>query len=239
MDQAKRIHQYLPDPLRYSKEIFKFGYVRGVILEAALKSELLMQLKLKFTGVFFYKPMVFILCLMPFALLVMNAINNELGPNPVEEMIRTLGDWGIYFLLIGLSISPARKILNQTWLICYRRMIGLFAFFYASMHFLSYIWFDQFFSVAEIVEDIIKRPFITIGFICFLLLVPLALTSTNRMMKRLKKNWGRLHKIVYPVSMLALLHYFMMVKADYLVPGVLLVVLSLLLGYRLVLKFKR
>ena len=198
-----------------------------------------MQLKEKFPGVSFFKPLIFILCLLPFLLLVMNAINNNLGPNPVEEIIRTLGDWGIYFLLIGLTISPARKVFKQNWLFRYRRMIGLFAFFYVSMHFLSYIWFDQFFSIDDIVKDIIKRPFITIGFICYLLLVPLALTSTNGMMKRLKKNWGRLHKVVYPVSMLALLHYFMMVKADYLVPGVMLVILSLLLGYRVFLKFKR
>jgi len=208
-------------------------------LEAVLKSELLMQLKSRFPGVSFFKPIVFVLCLMPFALLVMNAVNNELGPNPVEEMIRTLGDWGIYFILIGLTVSPARKVFNLPWLIRYRRMIGLFAFFYVSMHFLAYIWFDQFFNVDEIVKDIIKRPFITIGFTCFLLLVPLALTSTNGMMKRLKKNWGRLHKMVYAVSMLALLHYFMMIKADYLVPSALLVILSVLLGYRLVLKLKR
>jgi methionine sulfoxide reductase heme-binding subunit len=207
-------------------------------LEAIIKSNLFMQLKDKAPGVSFFKPLVFILCLLPFILLVVNAINDNLGPNPVEEMIRTLGDWGIYFLLTGLSVSPIRKNFNLNWLFRYRRMIGLFAFFYVSMHFLSYIWFDQFFSVEEIVKDIIKRPFITIGFICYLLLVPLALTSTNRMMKRLKKNWGRLHKIVYPVSMLALLHYFMMVKADYLVPGVMLVILSLLLGYRILLKFK-
>ena len=208
-------------------------------MEAVLKSELLMQLKSRFPGVSFFKPIVFVLCLMPFALLVMNAVNNELGPNPVEEMIRTLGDWGIYFILIGLTVSPARKVFNLPWLIRYRRMIGLFAFFYVSMHFLAYIWFDQFFNVDEIVKDIIKRPFITIGFTCFLLLVPLALTSTNGMMKRLKKNWGRLHKMVYAVSMLALLHYFMMIKADYLVPSALLVILSVLLGYRLVLKLKR
>jgi len=98
-------------------------------------------------------------------------------------------------------------------------MIGLFAFFYISMHFLSYIWFEQFFSVDDIVKDIIKRPFITIGFINFLLLIPLAATSTNAMIKRLKKNWGRLHRLVYPVTMLALLHYFMMIKADYFVPS--------------------
>jgi len=205
-------------------------------LESVLKNNLYMLLKEKIPGVSFFKPLIFVLCLMPFALLVMNAVNNNLGPNPVEEMIRTLGDWGIYFLLTGLAVTPARKIFKQNWLIRYRRMIGLFTFFYVSMHFLSYIWFEQFFSVQDIVKDIIKRPFITIGFVCYLLLVPLALTSTNAMMKRLKKNWGRLHKVVYPVSMLALLHYFMMVKADYLVPGVMLVILSLLLGYRVLFK---
>lgn len=208
-------------------------------MSAVIKNNVYMQLKEILPGIKFFKPVVFILCLMPFALLVMNAINNNLGPNPVEEMIRTLGDWGIYFLLMGLTISPARHVFKFNWLFRYRRMIGLFAFFYVSMHFLSYIWFDQFFSVDEIVKDIIKRPFITIGFTCYLLLVPLAFTSTNRMMKRLKKNWGRLHKVVYLVSMLALLHYFMMIKADYLVPGVMLVILSVLLGYRVMLKFKR
>jgi len=197
-----------------------------------------MQIKEKIFSASFLKPLIFILCLLPFTLLILNAINNNLGPNPAEEMIRTLGNWGIYFLLIGLSISPARKVFKLNWLIRYRRMIGLFTFFYVSLHFLSYIWFDQFFNVDEIIKDIIKRPFITIGFICYLLLVPLAFTSTNGMMKRLKKNWGRLHKLVYLVSMLALLHYFMMIKADYLVPSVLLVILSLLLGYRVVLKFK-
>ena len=207
-------------------------------MEAVVKNSLYMVIKEKVPGVVFFKPLIFILCLLPFIFLVINALNNELGPNPVEEMIRTLGDWAIYFILIGLTISPVRKVFKLNWLIRYRRMIGLFAFFYVCMHFLSYIWFDQFFSVEDIVKDIIKRPFITIGFICFLMLIPLAVTSTNGMMKRLKKNWMRLHQLVYPVSMLALLHYFMMVKADYLVPGVMLVILSVLLGYRLILKFK-
>lgn len=184
-------------------------------------------------GVSFFKPIIFILCLMPFAAVVEGAISNSLGPNPVESMIRTLGDWGIYFLLIGLSITPVRKIFRLPWLIRYRRMIGLFAFFYVCMHFLSYIWFEQFFNLDEIFRDIVKRPFITIGFICFLMLIPLAVTSTNAMIRRLKKNWARLHKLVYPISILALLHYFMMIKADYLVPATLLVILTLLLSYRL------
>jgi len=182
---------------------------------------------------------VFFLCLMPFASLMTGAFNNELGPNPVETMIRSLGDWGIYFILTGLAISPARKIFNLNWLIRYRRMLGLFAFFYVCMHFLGYIWFEQFFDVEEIIKDIIKRPFITIGFFCFVMLVPLALTSTNAMMKRLKKNWGRIHKLVYPVSVLALLHYFMMVKADYFQPLILLGLLSLLLGYRFLASIKK
>ena len=197
-----------------------------------------MLFKSKLAGVVFFKPVVFLICLIPFISLMVGAFNNTLGPNPVEAMIRTLGDWGIYFLLIGLTISPARKVFKFGWLIQYRRMIGLFAFFYVCMHFLSYIWFDQFFNFQEIFKDIIKRPFITIGFISFLMLIPLAVTSTNGMMRRLKKNWLRLHKLVYPLSMLALLHYFMMIKADYLVPGILLIILSVLLGYRLVVKLK-
>lgn len=192
-----------------------------------------MQLKTRLPGTAFFKPLIFLLCLLPLVSLVLGVVNNTLGPNPAEAMIRTLGDWGIYFLIIGLAISPARKIFNLSWLIRYRRMIGLFAFFYVCLHFLSYIWFDQFFNIEEIVKDIIKRPFITIGFICFVLLIPMAVTSTNGMMRRLKKNWGRIHKLVYPVSILALLHYFMMIKADYLVPVILLVVLCCLLGFRL------
>ena len=208
-------------------------------MQAILKSNPSMQFITKYLSVSRFKPFVFLICLIPFVSLMTGAFNNTLGPNPVEEMIRTLGDWGIYFLLTGLTISPARKVFKLNWLIRYRRMIGLFAFFYVCMHFLSYIWFDQAFNVQDIVKDIIKRPFITIGFICFVLLTPLAFTSTNGMIKRLKKNWARLHKLVYPVSMLALLHYFMMVKADYLTPGILLLILSMLLGYRVVQNLKK
>jgi len=207
-------------------------------MDAMIKRGWIMQIKEYLPGLCFFKPLVFMVCLLPFASFVSGAINQQLGPNPVEAMIRGFGDWGIYFLLIGLSISPARKIFNLNWLIQYRRMIGLFAFFYVCLHFTSYIWFEQFFDIEKIIKDIIKRPFITIGFISFLMLVPLALTSTNKMMRRLKKNWGRLHKLVYPVSILTLLHYFMMVKADYLVPGILLIILATLLAYRLIMNFK-
>lgn len=206
---------------------------QGDVLQAVVKNSLFMQLKFWLVTGWLMKPVLFILCLIPFFSLLTGVFNNSLGPNPVETIIRTLGDWGIYFLLTGLAISPVRKVFKLNRLVQYRRMIGLFAFFYICMHFVSYIWFDQFFDVSEIIKDIIKRPFITVGFICFLLLVPLALTSTNAMMRRLKKNWGRLHKLVYPISMLALLHYFMMIKADYFQPLILLVILSVLLGYRL------
>ena len=208
-------------------------------MDAMIKRGWLMQIKDYLPGLCFFKPLVFMICLLPFASFVSGAINQQLGPNPVEAMIRGFGDWGIYFLLIGLTISPMRKIPGLNWLIQYRRMIGLFAFFYVCLHFTSYIWFEEFFDVEKIIKDIIKRPFITVGFISFLMLVPLALTSTNKMMRRLKKNWGRLHKLVYPVSILTLLHYFMMVKADYLVPGVLLVILSLLLAYRVIVNLKK
>lgn len=207
-------------------------------MEAIIKRGF-MQLKEILPGLCFFKPLIFLICLLPFASIVSGAINQQLGPNPVEAMIRGFGDWGIYFILIGLSISPVRKIFNLNWLTQFRRMIGLFAFFYVTMHFSSYIWFEQFFDIEKIINDIVKRPFITIGFVSFLMLVPLALTSSNKMMRRLKKNWGRLHKLVYPISVLTLLHYFMMVKADYLVPGVLLVILSILLAYRLMLYLKR
>ena len=181
----------------------------------------------------YLKPLLFVLCLYPFISLLHAAITQQLGPNPAEALIRGFGDWALYFLLLGLAITPARQLLKLSSLLSYRRMLGLFAFFYVCLHFLSYIWFDMFFDWSEILRDIIKRPFITIGFICFLLLWPLALTSTNKMMRRLKKNWGRLHKLVYPISLLAMLHYFMMTRADYLQPALLLLILLSLLGYRL------
>jgi sulfoxide reductase heme-binding subunit YedZ len=181
----------------------------------------------------YLKPLLFVLCLTPFMSLLYSAFTQQLGPNPVEALIRGFGDWALYFLLLGLAITPARQLLKLSSLISYRRMLGLFAFFYVCLHFFSYIWFEMFFDWSEIVQDIIKRPFITIGFICFLLLLPLALTSTNKMMRRLKKNWGRLHRLVYPVSLLAMLHYFMMTRADYLQPSLLLLALLALLGYRL------
>ena len=178
------------------------------------------------------KPLVFVVCLLPLLCLVFGAINNTLGVNPVEAMTRKTGDWTYYLLLITLSVTPLRKLLNLGWLIHYRRMLGLYVFFYACLHLLTYIWFDQYFNVADILRDIIKRPFITIGMICWLLLLPLALTSNQAMIRRLKKNWARLHKLVYPIAILGLVHHVMMIKADYQQPLILGLILLLLLGSR-------
>lgn len=176
------------------------------------------------------KPLLFVICLLPLMFLVYGAINNTLGVNPVEAMTRKTGDWTFYFLLITLSVTPLRNSLGLNGLIHYRRMLGLYVFFYACLHLLTYIWFDQFFDLAEILKDIFKRPFITLGMICWLLLLPLALTSNQAMIRRLKKNWAKLHKLVYPIAILGLLHHVMMIKADYQQPlilgGVLLVLLS-------------
>ena len=181
---------------------------------------------------FVIKPLLFVTCLIPLLLLIIGALNETLGANPVETLTRETGEWTLRFLLITLLVTPARRILGWSWLIKLRRMLGLYAFFYAVMHLLTYVWFDQFFDLNEIIKDVIKRPFITVGFTAFLLLIPLALTSTNKMMRRLKKNWGRLHKLIYIITVLGLLHFIWLVKADYLAPVLYGLILFLLLLYR-------
>ena len=170
--------------------------------------------------------------MLPFAALVSGAINDSLGVNPVETMTRETGEWTLRFLLITLAVTPLRKLSGANWLIKLRRMLGLFAFFYAVLHFITYIWLDQFFDWMEIAKDIPKRPFITVGFTAFVLLIPLALTSTNNMMKRLKRNWGKLHQLVYVVAVLGCLHFLWLVKADTREPLVYAVILLALLGFR-------
>ena len=178
------------------------------------------------------KPLLFVACLLPLVFLIIGAINETLGANPVETMTRGTGEWTLRFLLLTLLVTPARQILSWPWLIKLRRMLGLYVFFYAVMHFLTYVWFDQFFDLNEIVKDIIKRPFITVGFAAFILLIPLAMTSTNKMIRRLKKNWVRLHKLVYVIAVLAVLHFVWLVKADYQEPIVYGVILLILLLHR-------
>lgn len=183
------------------------------------------------------KAALFLASLIPFFRLAWHAYTDQLGANPIEFITRSLGTWTLVFLLITLSITPLRNITGWGWLLKLRRMAGLFAFFYALLHFVTYIWLDQFFDLSAIYKDVIKRPFITIGFAAFVLLIPLAATSTNAMIKRLGgKQWQLLHKLVYLIAIFAVLHYWWLVKKDITQPLIYASVLAVLLGYRLVLK---
>ncbi len=161
------------------------------------------------------------------------AFHGGLGANPIEIITHSTGQWTLIFLLLTLSITPLRRITRQYWLIGLRRMIGLFAFFYATLHFTTYIWLDKFFDTHEIVKDIYKRPFITVGFAAFTLLVPLALTSTTWSIRKLGgKNWQRLHRLIYVSAILGVIHFIWLVKADKRQPYAYGFGLAVLLGYR-------
>ena len=180
------------------------------------------------------KPAVFAAALVPFALLVVRAIGDDLGTNPIETLNRTTGDWTLRFMLIVLAVTPLRRLTGWNALLRLRRMLGLFAFFYACVHFLTWIWIDQYFDFNGIVKDVIKRPFITLGFTCLLLLIPLAVTSTNAMVKRLgARNWRRLHRLVYAIGIGGVIHYWWLVKSDIREPLLYASILALLLGLRL------
>jgi len=178
------------------------------------------------------KPLVFLICLLPLAMLAWDGFHDALGANPIEKITHRTGDWSLRFLLITLSVTPLRLLFGWKQLIRFRRMLGLFAFFYVSLHFSIYIVFDHFFDVNEIAKDIVKRPYVTVGFTAFLLLIPLAITSTNKMMKRLGNRWKQLHQLVYVIAVLGVLHYLWLVKADILQPVIHAVVLLILLGIR-------
>lgn len=157
------------------------------------------------------KVVVFITAFLPFLRLVVFTALERLGPNPVEFITRNTGDWTLYFLTITLAITPLRKLLQWHWLIRLRRMLGLFSFFYAALHFTTFLWFDHDFDWHEMWLDVIKRPFITVGFIAFVLLIPLALTSFNQAIKWLGgKRWQLLHRLVYLIVPIGVLHYFWM-----------------------------
>jgi sulfoxide reductase heme-binding subunit YedZ len=180
------------------------------------------------------KIFVFPLCLVPLGLLVWKALQGELGANPIEVITHATGDWTIRFLLITLAITPLRRITGQNWLIRFRRMLGLFAFFYVVLHFLTYIWLDKFFDFHEIVKDIGRRPFITVGFLGFVLLIPLALTSTQGMIRRLGKDWQKLHRLIYLAAIAGVVHYWWLVKIDVRLPLMYGAILTVLLLARVV-----
>ncbi len=181
------------------------------------------------------KPLLFLACLMPLAYLAAAAFGLAglgLGANPVEKLLHELGRWGLKFLLITLSVTPLRRWTGWNWLIGYRRMLGLFAFFYVVLHFVVYAVLDQGFDIGAIGEDILKRPYITLGMAGLLMLIPLAVTSTRGMMRRLGKRWQKLHRLVYVIAIAGVWHFYWQVKLDTLAPTIYALVLALLLGVR-------
>ncbi len=180
------------------------------------------------------KPSVFVACLLPLVWLTFAVLTDNLGANPIEALTRETGEWTLRWLLITLCMTPLRKATGWNWPIRIRRMLGLFAFFYVCVHLSTYLWLDQFFDWGEIGRDILKRPFIAVGMLAFVLLVPLAVTSTNAMMRRLGRNWARLHQLVYVIPALGVLHFWWLVKADVREPLIyaLLYLLLMLLRWR-------
>jgi len=182
------------------------------------------------------KPLVLVVALLPFAWLLYGAVADRLGANPAEALVRATGDWTLRFLCLVLAVTPLRVWSGMSALARFRRMVGLFVYFYAVLHLLSYGWFDMGFDVADIGRDIVKRPFILVGFCCVLLLTPLALTSFNAAIRRLgARRWQQLHKLVYVVAALALLHFFWMRagKNDFAEVAVYGAIVGVLLGWRL------
>lgn len=185
---------------------------------------------------YLWKPIVFLLCLVPLAELLMRGFELgglRFGPNPVEEIQDTLGIWGLRFLLLTLTITPLRQATGKAWLMRFRRMIGLFAFAYCGLHFLNYFLLDQTLDIAAIFEDVLERPFITIGFSALMMMIPLAITSTNGWRRQLGKRWNRLHQLVYVIAIFGCWHFYWQVKKDLQEPTIYIVLLALLLGVRI------
>lgn len=164
------------------------------------------------------KPATHLLALLPLAGLVYGIFNENLGVNPVEELTHETGEWSLRFLLLSLVITPLRSLTGLVWLTRFRRVLGLYAFFYALCHFVIYFLLDQSLSLQLVIEDIVERPYITVGFAAFCLFIPLTLTSTAKARRRLKAAWNRLHKLVYVAGILVLLHFLWLTKADYREP---------------------
>ncbi len=182
---------------------------------------------------------IFVLALVPAAWLLRDALYSALGPNPVEALSHRTGDWTLRFLMLVLAITPMRVLFGWSWPVRYRRMIGLFAFFYATLHFLTWLVIDEGLLWDAIVEDIYKRPFITVGFLAYLLLIPLAATSSRMAMRRLGRRWKTLHRLVYLVAVLGVIHYLWLVKLDVREPLIYAVILLFLLLVRLWYSMKR
>jgi sulfoxide reductase heme-binding subunit YedZ len=178
------------------------------------------------------KPIVFLAALVPLALLVVGALHGDLGANPIEKITHQTGLWTLILLLVTLSITPLRRITGVNWIIQYRRMIGLFAFFYGCLHLTTYVWLDQFFDFQSMLHDVYKRPFITAGFTGFLLMVPLALTSTQWSIRKLGKKWQILHRLIYFSALAGVVHFIWLVKKDIQEPLIYAIILGTLMSIR-------
>jgi len=184
------------------------------------------------------KPPVFALCLAPLAYLAWRAFHNGLGANPIEAITHSTGTWTLVFLCITLSMTPLRRLLHQNWFVRFRRMFGLFAFFFGCLHLATYVWLDKSFDFSEMIKDVYKRPFINAGFTAFSLMVPLAVTSTRGMIRRLGgKRWQMLHRLVYVSAIAGAIHYYWLVKSDETVPLRFAAIVGTLLVYRLLVTF--
>jgi sulfoxide reductase heme-binding subunit YedZ len=179
------------------------------------------------------KPLVFVLCLLPLSSIVWRIFYGDLGSDPIETITFATGDWTLRFLLITLAISPFRQWFGLSALLRFRRMLGLYVFFYACCHFLIWFVLDHALSFGDMVEDIIDRPYITFGFSALMLLIPLAVTSNNVMLRKLGRRWKKLHQLVYAIIILGVLHYLWLTKADYLEPGIYALIAGVLLFQRL------
>jgi len=189
---------------------------------------------------FVAKPAVFAAALAPLGLLAYGAATRGLGANPIEAITHGTGDWTLRFLLLTLAVTPLRALSGWNAIVRFRRMLGLFAFFYGCLHLLTYLWLDKFFSWADIVHDIPRRPFITVGFLAFVVLVPLAATSTAGMIRRLGgRNWRLLHRLIYLAAAAGVVHYWWLVKADISRPRLYALTLAALLASRLYVALRR
>jgi methionine sulfoxide reductase heme-binding subunit len=182
----------------------------------------------------YFKPIVFLACLVPLGRLAWKGYTSALGANPIQVITWSTGTWTLVFIMLTLAVTPVRKLTGQYWLIQYRRMLGLFAFFYGCLHFTTYVWLDQFFDLHSIAKDIVKRPFITVGFTAFVLMIPLALTSTKGSIRRLGKRWVTLHRLIYATAIAGVIHYYWLVKKDIRKPVIYAIILAALLLYRIV-----
>ena len=183
----------------------------------------------------FHKLLISLNALIPLGLLAYDGYRGQLGANPLEFFLRSAGVLTLVFVLITLAVTPLRRIFGWNSLIKFRRMLGLYAFFYACIHLVTYTIFDKSLNVPAIASDVWQRPFIAIGMLAFLMLVPLAVTSTNGMVKRLGgKNWARLHKLIYPIAILGVVHFWMIVKSDIFYPAIFGLAVAILLGFRLI-----